>query len=39
VVFTFPDETRWLERPVVQVYLHDEQWRVWGLALFSLVQS
>ena len=37
IVFTFPDNQRWLSQSAVQVILHDPHWRLRGPAIFTLV--
>lgn len=38
VVLVFPDDSRWLSLPVVQIILHDSEWRAHGIQLFKLVE-
>jgi hypothetical protein len=37
LMLVFPDDSRWLSLPVVQIILHDGDWHVRGLQLFELV--
>ncbi|MEA3337656.1 MAG: PA14 domain-containing protein [Chloroflexota bacterium] len=38
LAFAFPDSEHWLARPLVQIVLHDPEWLIRGVAIFTLVE-